>query len=41
VREAKSYVQSLHIENMINKIIVATPPWTPSDDLLVRTSAPT
>ncbi|KAJ7275679.1 hypothetical protein C8J57DRAFT_1504981 [Mycena rebaudengoi] len=34
VREAKSYVQSLHIENMINKIIVATPPWTPSDDLL-------
>ncbi|KAJ7221198.1 hypothetical protein C8J57DRAFT_1536701 [Mycena rebaudengoi] len=26
VREAKSYVQSLHIENMINKIIVATLP---------------
>ncbi|KAJ7229611.1 hypothetical protein C8J57DRAFT_1534364 [Mycena rebaudengoi] len=33
LHKAKSLVQALYIENMINKIIIATPPWTVSDDL--------
>lgn len=35
VREGKLYAQNFHIENMVNKIIVAAPPWVPSDDLNV------
>ncbi|KAJ7504450.1 hypothetical protein B0H11DRAFT_2187375 [Mycena galericulata] len=33
LREAKAYAQNLHVENLINKIVVATPPWQVSDDL--------
>ncbi|KAJ6591420.1 hypothetical protein B0H10DRAFT_1960746 [Mycena sp. CBHHK59/15] len=33
LREAKLYVQGLFIENMIGKILVATPPWAVSPDL--------
>ncbi|KAJ7227864.1 hypothetical protein C8J57DRAFT_1584872 [Mycena rebaudengoi] len=36
VREGKSYAQALHIENLIAKIIVATPPWVPSADLNIN-----
>ncbi|KAJ7029197.1 hypothetical protein C8F04DRAFT_1265262 [Mycena alexandri] len=32
IREAKLYVQGLHPENLLTKIVVATPPWEPSDD---------
>ncbi|KAJ6562110.1 hypothetical protein B0H19DRAFT_1068788 [Mycena capillaripes] len=33
VREAKAYAQNLHLENMINAIRIAAPPWVPSEDL--------
>ncbi|KAJ7471636.1 hypothetical protein B0H11DRAFT_2237192 [Mycena galericulata] len=33
LREAKSYARSLHLENLISKIVVATPPWQVGDDL--------
>ncbi|KAJ7027043.1 hypothetical protein C8F04DRAFT_1267478 [Mycena alexandri] len=32
IREAKLYVQGLHPENLLTKIVVATPPWEPSDE---------
>ncbi|KAJ6779201.1 hypothetical protein DFH09DRAFT_1325132 [Mycena vulgaris] len=34
LREAKIYAQSLHLENLITKIVAAAPPWAVSDDLL-------
>ncbi|KAF7354475.1 hypothetical protein MVEN_01136700 [Mycena venus] len=32
VREAKIYAQGLHLENLLNTIRVATPPWVVSDE---------
>ncbi|KAJ7030503.1 hypothetical protein C8F04DRAFT_1263803 [Mycena alexandri] len=34
IREAKLFVQGLHLENLLTKIVVATPAWEPSDELI-------
>ncbi|KAJ7024014.1 hypothetical protein C8F04DRAFT_1270812 [Mycena alexandri] len=34
IRKAKLYIQGLHLENLLTKIVVATPPWEPSDELI-------
>ncbi|KAJ6551836.1 hypothetical protein B0H19DRAFT_1073465 [Mycena capillaripes] len=34
LREAKLYAQGFHLENLVMKIVVATPPWELSDELI-------
>ncbi|KAJ7023235.1 hypothetical protein C8F04DRAFT_1271663 [Mycena alexandri] len=34
IGEAKLYVQGLHLENLLTKFVIATPPWEPSDELI-------
>ncbi|KAJ7169265.1 hypothetical protein C8R43DRAFT_1121155 [Mycena crocata] len=34
LRDAKVFIQGLHLENVLNKIVISMPPWEPSKDLL-------